>query len=74
MENQIELRDISVSLQLIDRAVEKGILRGAELSAVGAVRDKFAVILERAQREAEAEAGEKVKAKTEKATAKTEAA
>lgn len=56
MENQqIELRDIAVCVQLIDRAVERGIIKGNELTVVGAVRDKFAAAVEAAQKQAAAE-------------------
>lgn len=54
----LTLQDIAAALQVIDVCVQRGAIRGEELSAVGTVRDRFAAFLKAAQAEQQAEAGE----------------
>ena len=47
----LTLQDIAAALQVIDVCVQRGAIRGEELSAVGTVRDRFATFLKAAQAE-----------------------
>jgi len=59
VQNQgLTLQDISAALQVIDACVQRGAIRGEEMSAVGTVRDRFAAFLQSAQGEAGEEGAE----------------
>lgn len=53
---QLSLADLNGAVQVIDLATARGAIRGEELSAVGALRDRFAAFLQAAVPAEEAEA------------------
>jgi len=58
---QLSLADLNGAVQVIDLATARGAIRGEELTAVGALRDRFAAFLQAAapaEDEAEAAEGE----------------
>lgn len=48
-EQGISLQDIAAALQIIDVAVQRGAIRGEEMTSVGTVRDRLSAFIEAAQ-------------------------
>ena len=50
---QLSYNDIAASLQIIDVCVQRGAIRGEEMSSVGAIRDRLSAFIEHSKTDEE---------------------
>lgn len=55
---QLSYNDLAAALQIIDVCVQRGAIRGEEMTSVGTVRDRISAFVEQAKTSEEGEAAE----------------